>query len=310
VIFSFHDYYMICPSVKLLDENLRPCNGVCTPTPGPCVSELWNDARMPQLKHGYVHPWKARARQVLSPCDAFVTTAASAAEIIGRNFPDFAGRLEVIPHGRSFPSFGRAAAMPVSADQPFRILIAGGLSKAKGSALVSAAARELRREGIEFHLLGNADDGLDRNLVTCHGAYERADFMARAAEIGPAIGILPSLWPETYCHVLTEMWASGLAVLAYDIGAVGERIRAKGGGWLFDEASAELLCDAIRFLRAHPEEIEGRLNEVYDWQAGEGSQLTDVAMAKAYADLYSRVLRRRQVLAAHAPMLREVAGVR
>lgn len=309
VIFSFHDYYMVCPSVKLLDENLRHCGGTCTPTAGACVSELWNDARMPQLKHGYVQPWKARARQMLDACDTFVTTSVSAADIIGRNFPDFAGRLEVIPHGRSFPSFGRAA-VPASVGSPFRILIAGGLSRAKGSALVSAAAKELRREGIEFHLLGNADDGLDRNIVTCHGAYERADFIERVAEIGPAIGLLPSLWPETYCHVLTEMWASGLPVLAYDIGAVGERIRAKGGGWLFDEPSAELLCDAIRFLRAHPEEIEGRLEEVHDWQAGEGSQLTEAAMARAYVDLYGRVLKRRQVLAEHAPTLREVSGAR
>lgn len=296
LVYSFHDFYMVCPSIKLIDENLRHCGGVCTASAGPCISELWSDPRMPPLKHGYVHQWRARAMRTLDVCDAFVTTSRSAVDIIMQAFPSFADRLWIIPHGRTFERFGRAAARP-AAGEPFRILVAGGLSRAKGSALVTAAARELRGEGVEFHLLGSADDGIDRDLVVMHGAYDRADFIAKASEIGAAIGLVPSLWSETYCHVLTEMWASGLPVLGYDIGAVGERIRKNGGGWLFDGLNPELLCQAIRFIRSHPEDIADRLAEVYAWQAGEGSNLTDEAMAQAYADLYERTLKGRLTIA-------------
>lgn len=294
-VFSFHDFYMVCPSVKLIDENMKPCAGTCTPTPGPCVSELWSDARMPLLKHDYVRVWRQRSNEVLAPCAAFVTTSESAAGILRRSFPDLGSRLKVIPHGRTFPRFTRPTPPPPGA--PFRVLVAGALSRAKGSALVSAAARELRREGVEFHLLGYADDGLDRSVVTLHGGYQRDQFLDRVAEIAPTIGLLPSLWPETYCHVLTEMWAAGLPVLAYDIGAVGERIHARGGGWLFDQPDVALLCNAIRFLRDHRTEIEGRLAEVAAWQAGEGTHQTDVAMAQAYADLYAQVLDTQRALA-------------
>lgn len=293
VVYSFHDFYMICPSIKLIDENMKHCGGVCTPSSGACLSELWSDPRMPPLKHKYVHQWRARSLRALEGCDAFVTTSRSAVETIMRAFPRLSDRMWIIPHGRTFERFGRAAVSP-TANRPFRILVAGGLSRAKGSALVSAVARELQGEGVEFHLLGSADDGIDRDLVVMHGTYDRADFIAKASAIGPAIGLVPSLWSETYCHVLTEMWASGLPVLAYDIGAVGERIRQNGGGWLFDRADADLACEAIRIIRRDLEDYDERLAEVHAWQMGEGSSLTDAAMGQAYMDLYARIFESRR----------------
>ncbi|MFG1426094.1 glycosyltransferase [Roseixanthobacter glucoisosaccharinicivorans] len=306
-IFSFHDFYMVCPSIKLLDENMKPCGGVCTPTTGTCVSELWDEASVPSLKHNYVHHWRQRSMRALDPCDAFVTTTQSAADILLRAFPEIEGRLRVIPHGRTFERFGRAAVCPSSEpDAPFRILLAGGLSRAKGSALVSAAAHKLRAEGVEFHLLGKADDGLDTSVVVMHGSYEREQFIAKAEALKPNLGLLPSLWSETYCHVLTEMWAAGLPVLGYDIGAVGERIQAHSGGWLFDSADVDLLCVAIRFIRAHPDDWKDRLAEVYAWQEGEGSRLTNTAMARVYMDLYSQVRSARRIFSHEASGLRSV----
>lgn len=308
-IFSFHDFYMICPSIKLLDENMTPCGGVCTPSTGTCASELWDEASVPALKHNYVHHWRQRSMKALDPCDAFVTTTQSAADILLRAFPEFQSRLRVIPHGRTFERFGRAAVCPSSdPDAPFRILLAGGLSRAKGSALVSAAAHKLRAEGVEFHLLGKADDGLDTSVVVMHGSYEREQFIAKAEALNPNLALLPSLWSETYCHVLTEMWAAGLPVLGYDIGAVGERIQAHGGGWLFDSADVDLLCVAIRFIRAHPDDWKDRLTEVYAWQEGEGSRLTNAAMARVYMDLYTQVRSARRVFSHEASSPRSVSS--
>ena len=47
------------------------------------------------------------------------------------------------------------------------------------------------------------------------------------------VGLL-SIWPETFSHTLTEAWAAGIPVLASGLGALGERVRAHGGGWVLD----------------------------------------------------------------------------
>ena len=59
VIFSFHDFYTICPTVKLLDEKNVYCGGTCTATTGECAHELWTDVDFPPLKHRGIHDWKA-----------------------------------------------------------------------------------------------------------------------------------------------------------------------------------------------------------------------------------------------------------
>ncbi len=44
------------------------------------------------------------------------------------------------------------------------------------------------------------------------------------------LAILPSVVPESFCLVLSECRAAGVPVLAFDSGAVGERLRNEGGG--------------------------------------------------------------------------------
>ena len=63
VLFSFHDYYAICPTVKLLDENNRFCSGHCTKTDGDCTAEFWHGGAIGHLKHHAVFPWKQQFSQ-------------------------------------------------------------------------------------------------------------------------------------------------------------------------------------------------------------------------------------------------------
>lgn len=51
VIFSFHDFYALCPTVKLLDENNKFCGGKCTASAGSCSAQLWPEGSLPELKH-------------------------------------------------------------------------------------------------------------------------------------------------------------------------------------------------------------------------------------------------------------------
>jgi glycosyltransferase involved in cell wall biosynthesis len=43
---------------------------------------------------------------------------------------------------------------------------------------------------------------------------------------GVALAVLPSIWPEAYALVVDECLASGVPVVAFDLGAVGERLKA------------------------------------------------------------------------------------
>src|SRR5690606_5968844 len=121
--------------------------------------------------------------------------------------------------------------------------------------------------------------------------YRREEFAAKVAAIAPHFGVVLSVWPETYCHTLTEMWACGVPVLGVDVGAVGDRIRASGAGWLVRaDPSARVVLDAMQGAVEDAAGYQARLRAVQDWQAGEAICNDTTAMAIEYRRLYAPLL--------------------
>lgn len=289
VFFSVHDFYSICPSLKLVDENLVHCGGRCTAGEGVCQIELWPVGSVPPLKHRFVHRWQQMFHEAFGRCDRFISTSLSARALFLEKYPEAESRFEVIPHGRDFHLPERLAA-PRRADGPFRILILGNISPPKGGVLLRDTIEICTDGNIEFHFLGEVWTGLAGRGIQ-HGRYPRDELESRVREIEPHLGLVLSVWPETYCHTLTELWMLGIPVLGLDIGAIGDRIRASGGGWLLaPQVSAQELLEKIHKIAAAPSDIDGKLEAVYAWQRTEGTQNTTARMAAAYARLYQQAI--------------------
>ena len=294
-IFSFHDFYTICPTVKLLDDEHKFCNGNCTASGGDCRAELWPSGEQPRLKHAFITRWQDMMSEALAPCDAFVTTSPFAAGLIDRKLALPAAKtITIIPHGRTFAAMASAIATP-DIDGPLRILLPGNIDAAKGSAICTALLDAGDGHDIEFHALGDPGDLTPQPGMILHGLYARGEFLAKVRDIRPHVGVVFSIWPETYCHTLTEMWAGGVPVIAFDLGAVGERIREHGGGWLLpvDTPVAEIHLLFARIRRDAPEFV-AKCEEIAKWQATYGTSYDAAAMGHEYDLLYRRVLRRKR----------------
>ncbi len=302
VVLSLHDYYTVCPSVKLLDEAKTYCAGKCTPTEGECSVELWPQRQFPPLKNAFVHRWREVFAEAFRACDSLVTTSPGGREVFLNVFDELKGAdFRVIPHGRTFAATAQTAQAPDAA-QPLKILIPGNISPAKGSGLINALlALDVERK-LEFHLLGDPGRVKREPNVVVHGAYAREDFVDKVAAIAPHIGAILSNWPETYCHTLTEMWAAGVPVAGIDIGAVGERIAAHGGGWLLPlQATPEEIYHRLLDIAADSEGWLAQTAAITTWQQGPNLTRGADHMGAEYAALYLQVQRRRQrLLAARA----------
>jgi glycosyltransferase involved in cell wall biosynthesis len=298
VVHSFHDYYTVCPTVNLLDEQgeFHP-RGVPRHAPNP----LWDqDPTVLPMSAERLDAWQARMQKSLAGVDAFVTTSIAARKLIGEALPLLAARADdfhVIPHGRDFPTFGAGPEPgPDDAGRPLRVLLAGNLSAHKGAVLVRELKQRDAKGEFEFHVMGSFPEQIAPYVVD-HGPYRRSEFGAMVARIAPDIAAVLSVWPETYCHVLTECWACGLPVLGVDIGAVGERIRQHGGGWLLDfPATSDALHDRLAELSRSAYERRQRVQDVRRWQIGEGTTQSTAWMAQRYADLYRDVMARHRRL--------------
>lgn len=302
VVVSLHDFYALCASLKLLDAEGEPCPGCCTDAPGECRAELWPEAEVPRLRGAWARRWREQTGAALAAADALVTTSPQARARHVEAFPELArADFRVIPHGRDFPEMATARSASL-AGRPLRVLLPGHLDVAKGLGLVCAMAALDGGRTVEFHILGTAEGAPPAPGLTLHGPYLRETFAERARAIAPDIGAVLSRWPETHSHTLTELWAVGLPVLGLDLGAVGERIRAHGGGWLMPPDSAPgAVLERLAAIARDPAGLSRRRLELRAWQQGEGAARDTAAMAADYDRLYRELRDRRLAFARPAP---------
>ena len=72
------------------------------------------------------------------------------------------------------------------------------------------------------------------------------------AETQADLVLLLSPWAETYSYTLSEAWRLGLPVVGSDLGAIGERIRALGGGVTVDPWDPQAVAATVRRLLDDP----------------------------------------------------------
>ena len=188
-------------------------------------------------------------------------------------------KFHVIPHGRNFSTIEQLAA-PYVQGEKLRILVPGNISEPKGSKLIEQLLKDDTEGKIEFHVLGRASfDFRHKNLIL-HGEYKREDFSKRVAEIAPHVGAVFSIWNETWCHTLTELWSVGIAALVTNFPTVASRVDSSGAGWVVPETTPEIL----KFLYStnFRESIKDKTSILSTMEISS----TNSQMAQKYKELY------------------------
>lgn len=224
-----HDYAWICPRVTLIDGSGRYCGEPAVSVCQTCVrrngSSLGEAISVPALRARSAG-WLRSAHRVIAP-------SADTATRLQQHFTDLA--VEVRPHTQPVVPAPRPA--PVPGKKVVRVALIGAIGEHKGYRILLACARDARarRLPLEFVVIGyTANDAplLATGKVFVTGRYSdgEAPHLLRREE--PDVAWLPSVWPETWCYTLDYALAAGLPVLAFDLGAIAERLRAAGGGTL------------------------------------------------------------------------------
>ncbi len=252
---TLHDFQWYCPKVHLVDERVFYCG-----EPPPRICQLC-------VRHYQEHDFGDQNALVQDDIESWIAFNArmlrNAARIIApsRDTAErYARRLgltgvEVVPHPEPRPT-STSVAKPHGRTGALRIALVGALGMHKGFDLVVRMAEEAERGRIPVYvrIVGfTPDGGMLEHLsnVDVTGPYEPADLKDHLDSFDPDFVFLASVWPETFSYVLSEVWAAGYPVAAFDFGAPAERIRAQGGGVLIPPTrDAREVLDALLAARA------------------------------------------------------------
>jgi glycosyltransferase involved in cell wall biosynthesis len=282
VIVSLHDFSLFCARPHLIEE---PMQTFCFYSQDldrchRCLRHTWDLPKTEQRDR------RALARQILIAARRVIFPSQFLLDQHRQLFslPDLPGIViePGIPPGSAGVSPAVLARIKSGRDAraPRRIAYAGSLKRHKGAHLLAA----LSTSGVPLHIFGGGDEDLLRDLrrlpnVAVHGYYRGGELPSLLQRHGVGLVIVPSIWPEAYCLVISEAWLAGAAVAAFDLGAQAERIRAHGGGWI---APLESGADGLAAI-------------TNQWRAGEIVATpprdipTPADAARAHLDLYRSI---------------------
>jgi O-antigen biosynthesis protein len=227
---TVHDYFFICPRVTLTDIKSNYCGE-------PSISGCTSCLKSAPSHQRDISAWRSRFGKILFRADRVFIPSNDTAMRIKRYFA--LDNIIVAPHadlmGRDIP-----IPSPIKINHnnhKLRVVVLGGLSAIKGADILEATAIDAHKNDIpiDFHLIGHAWRKLavtPHSKLTIAGEYQDEHLLDLIREAKPDLIWFLARCPETYSYTLSVALASGIPIVATDLGAFAERLTNRPWSWI------------------------------------------------------------------------------
>jgi glycosyltransferase involved in cell wall biosynthesis len=261
LVVSLHDFAAFCPRPHLLEEPDRVFCHYCRDLDrcGRCLAVDWR----------VDGPWQAARRSVagslLATTDALVFPSEFLRRTYRELFPSLAAapakQLVVPPSpfvGTGPPRREWVRERPRRS--PLHFGYVGSVKPHKGATVFVEVVERLAGESaagalppLRWTVFGGGDVDLLARLrrlpgVDVRGYYRAGSLPGLLGQAKVDLALLLSTWPETHALTLDECRAAGVPALAFDHGALGDRLREDGGILVPPASGAEGVAAALREL--------------------------------------------------------------
>ena len=238
-----HDYSWICPRITLIAEEPRYCGEPALEACERCVTKngslIEEDISVADLR--------ARTARLIGEARQVIVPTRDVARRLRRHAP--LGVSLVVSPWEAAPA--ATPPRPPRPAGPIRVAVLGAIGQHKGYDRLLACANDSRERDLPltFVVIGHTEDdpplfATRRVFVT--GSYDDSEVVELLEREGCDVALMPSVWPETWCYALTHLLASGLPIVAYDLGAMSERLRGVDRARLLDlDTQAATMNEAL-----------------------------------------------------------------
>jgi len=252
-VMSVHDFFVVCARYNLLDHEQRFCNIGERPLSA-CAGCLAADG----LPAAAQRQRRAFMEQVLGAVDLLLFGSRQSETLVCQVYPQLRRtrrRVMGIPSPNSGlpPSVRRAPRELVPG--VLDVVVVGNFLHTKGADTVLQVIDRAPPELFRFHIMGLAEpryeallqERVGANLIY-HGRYAPGELPVPDGQVALHL----SIWPETWCISLSEVWEAGMIPIVTDIGALGERVTHGVDGFKVRVGDASAVLDLLEILRRNP----------------------------------------------------------
>lgn len=250
LILSLHDFSPFCPRPHLLEH---PALHFChySTDMDRCAACLRQDWPLDG-------DWQSWRRDLAAALLAAADVLVFPSDFLRRTYRDLFPGLDPAHQRVIEPATAWDPVPPRAAPAgPIRhVALVGGVQVHKGALVFEEVVRRLADRDLRWSAYGGGDAeilGRLRKLprMNVRGYYRSGALPRLLRRDRVDLALLLSIVPETYSLVLTECHAAGVPVLAFDLGAPGDRLRMEGGGLpVGPEGGATGIASLLRAVEA------------------------------------------------------------
>ena len=217
-----HDFYAICPSQHLIDLNGRYCGVPINPSDcNACLKKnpaaYWASSRPVDIAE-----WRSPFAKLFAAADIISVFDPSSIEILRKAFQVQDSKLRITPHSDGYFE----CKSPIALAGRLHIGVLGTLIAVKGAAVVNELAEYIVKQGmyIPITVVGQSLVPTMRRIKVL-GPYENNELPEILSREGINVILMPTIVPETFSYTISEAMKMGLPIVAFDIGAQGDRVK-------------------------------------------------------------------------------------
>lgn len=230
LVVTLHDYYMLCPYIKLTNEYDIYCEELNNEDCNKCLLKRPYYTNLGQSRLYDIQEWRNNWYIYLQQASLIVAPNNDVKKRFQKYFRDLKIKVIENPEIITVKNFeANSKTVIENGKKNIRIGLLGILSKPKGADVLKYCALDAKKRAlpIQFVLFGDVIKGKSEkhpDNVCILGRYKENDIYSLIQQNDIDFFWFPAVWPETYSYTLTIPIRLNIPVVGTDLGAIGQRI--------------------------------------------------------------------------------------
>ena len=261
IIFTLHDYWMMCIRGQLIQDNLSLCSGPEIEKCSECNKKYFTSHSQAKEEISY---WLKTLKIINENVDLFI----SPSKFLKKKYIEYGiseDKIIYMDYGFNKELF-KGIKRNTSIKIKFGFL--GRIVPVKGISLLIDAFNQIDHSKAELNIYGKLPSShlylQDRSLnsvINFKGSYNYKEISRILSNID--VLVVPSIWNENSPLVIHEAFLAKIPVITSDLGGMAELIKHEENGLLFEPGSVEDLRNKMELFINNPKLIKDYSQETY-----------------------------------------------
>ncbi|HGZ69835.1 MAG TPA: glycosyltransferase, partial [Nitratifractor sp.] len=241
-----HDFFALCPSYNLLNQDGNYCGVPDAQTCAVCMQQSKQEWRNFFNDDVDILSWRELWSKLLTRAQTILCFSNSSKEIVQKAYPQIEeSKFSVVPH--SVSGIEKLTMPEKKSGEPFVIGVLGGINYAKGASVVKELVGLIERQNLNMKVvvIGEITEQIRGKHFQVTGRYKKSKLPALIRQYKVDAFVIPSIWPETFSYTSQEVMNMDLPLVVFDIGAPAERVKGYEKGYIVKGVNAQALLETI-----------------------------------------------------------------